>query len=101
MMAVLSLALRSAWSRRVTLGVALIAITLSSATLMAVERLRQDARASFTQAVSGVDLVVGARTGGVQLVLYAVFRMGARLITLVGRAFRRLPATRPLTGRYR
>jgi len=75
-MPVLSLALRSAWSRRVTLRVALIAITLSSATLMAVERLRQDARASFTQAVSGVDLVVGARTGGVQLVLYAFFAWG-------------------------
>jgi putative ABC transport system permease protein len=76
MIAVLSLALHSVWARRLTLGVALVAIMLSSATLLAVERLREDARASFTQAVSGVDLVVGARTGGVQLVLYAVFRIG-------------------------
>jgi putative ABC transport system permease protein len=33
-------------------------------------------RASFAQAVSGTDLIVGARTGPVQLMLYAVFRIG-------------------------
>jgi putative ABC transport system permease protein len=38
--------------------------------------LRTDIRSSFSQAVSGTDLVVGARTGPVQLMLYAVFRVG-------------------------
>jgi putative ABC transport system permease protein len=76
MKAVLLLALKSAWARRLTLGIALVAIALSAALLLAVERVRTDARASFTQSVSGVDLVVGARTGAVQLVLYAVFHSG-------------------------
>lgn len=77
MKAVLRLALQSAWARRLTLGIALVAIAISSALLLAVERVRHDARQSFTQSISGVDLVVGARTGGVQLMLYAVFHSGA------------------------
>ena len=38
--------------------------------------MRIDVRESFSQSVSGTDLVVGARTGPVQLMLYAVFRVG-------------------------
>jgi len=75
--AILTLAVRSAWARRLTLGVTLISIALSTALLLAVERVRVDARASFSQSVSGLDLVVGARTGAVQLMLYAVFHSGA------------------------
>ncbi len=59
MKAILVLALQSAWARRLTLGIALVAIALSTALLLAVERVRSDARTSFTQSVSGVDLVVG------------------------------------------
>ena len=77
MRAVLLLAMKSAWARRLTLGIALIAIALASALLLAVERIRHDARQSFTQSVSGVDLVVGARSGSVQLMLYAVFHSGS------------------------
>lgn len=77
MKATLLLALRSAWARRLTLGITLVAIALASALLLAVERVRHGARASFTQSVSGVDLVVGPRTGAVQLMLYAVFHSGA------------------------
>lgn len=76
MRAVLLLALKSAWARRLTLGIAVVAIALAAALLIAVERVRHDARQSFTQAISGVDLVVGARTGGIQLMLYAVFHAG-------------------------
>ncbi|NCC28667.1 MAG: ABC transporter permease, partial [Gammaproteobacteria bacterium] len=41
-----------------------------------VERLRTETRASFANTISGTDLIVGARTGPVQLLLYAVFRIG-------------------------
>ncbi|HKW85134.1 MAG TPA: ABC transporter permease, partial [Burkholderiaceae bacterium] len=37
---------------------------------------RADVRESFAQSVSGTDLIVGARTGSVQLMLYAVFHVG-------------------------
>lgn len=77
MKAVLLLALKSAWARRLTLGITLAAIALASALLLAVERVRHDARANFAQSVAGVDLVVGPRGGATQLVLHAVFRIGA------------------------
>ncbi len=76
MMHLVPLAIRSAWNRRYTLGLTLIAIALSVALLLGVDRVRRDARASFGQSVSGTDLIVGARTSPVQLMLYAVFRIG-------------------------
>jgi putative ABC transport system permease protein len=71
------LALKSAWARRLTLGIVLAAIVLASMVLLAVERLRSDAKASFAQSIAGVDLVVGARSSPIQLMLYAVFRSGS------------------------
>ena len=72
----LSLAVRSAWNRKLTLGLTLMSIALSVALLIGVERVRQDAQDSFAESVSGTDLVVGARTSPVQLMLYAVFHIG-------------------------
>jgi len=76
MMTLLKLALLSAWNRRLTLGMTIIAVTLSVGLLLGVERLRQEAKESFSQSVSGTDLIVGARTSPVQLMLYAVFHLG-------------------------
>ena len=76
MKALLHVALRSAWNRRGTLALVVLSIALATALLLSLERLRTDIRSSFSLAVSGTDLVVGARTGPVQLMLYAVFRVG-------------------------
>ncbi len=76
MRALLHIALRSAWNRRGTLALVMVSIALATALLLGLERLRTDIRSSFSSAVSGTDLVVGARTGPVQLMLYAVFRVG-------------------------
>ncbi|WP_004177618.1 ABC transporter permease [Nitrosospira lacus] len=71
-----SLALASAWNRRATLGLMAISIALSVMLLLGVEQLRTQARDSFSQSISGTDLVAGARTSPIQLMLYAVFRLG-------------------------
>ena len=76
MKGLLHVAMRSAWNRRGTLALVVLSIALATALLLGLERLRSDIRSSFTQAVSGTDLIVGARTGPVQLMLYAVFRVG-------------------------
>ncbi|HOB95461.1 MAG TPA: ABC transporter permease [Aquabacterium sp.] len=76
MKALWSLAAQSAWNRRFVLSLVVLSIALSTFLLLGIERLRQDLRANFAQAVSGTDLIVGARTGPVQLLLYAVFRIG-------------------------
>jgi putative ABC transport system permease protein len=76
MNALLHIAWKSALNRRGTLLLVVLSIALATALLMSLERLRTDIRASFSQSVSGTDLVVGARTSPVQLMLYAVFRVG-------------------------
>lgn len=76
MNALLCLAARSAWNRRGTLMLVVASIALSTFLLLSIERIRADVRNSFSQAVSGTDLIVGARTGPVQLMLYSVFRVG-------------------------
>ncbi|WP_303783454.1 FtsX-like permease family protein [Azovibrio restrictus] len=76
MSALLRIALLSAWNRRLTLGLTLLSIALAVTLLLGVERSRVAARTSFAQSVSGTDLILGARTSPVQLLLYSVFRMG-------------------------
>ena len=76
MKALLAIAWRSALNRRGTLMLVVLSIALATALLLGLERLRTDIRGSFSQSVSGTDLVVGARTSPVQLMLYAVFRVG-------------------------
>lgn len=75
--AILRIACLSALSRRATLALMLASIALGTALLLGVERIRADTRRSFVQTISGVDLVAGPRTGGVQLMLYAVFHSGS------------------------
>ena len=54
----------------------IVSVALSIALLLSVEKLRRDTKASFSNTVSGIDLIVGARTGSIQLLLYSVFRIG-------------------------
>ena len=51
-------------------------IALSVFVLLGVEHARQEARSGFASTVSGVDLIVGARTGEINLLLLSVFRIG-------------------------
>lgn len=75
-MYLISLAWSSLWNRRMTALLTVGAIALSVALLMTVERVRLEARASFASTVSGTDLIVGARSGSVNLLLYSIFRIG-------------------------
>ena len=72
----LRLVLASLWSRRLAVALVALGVAVSTALFLSVERLRAGAYESFASTVSGTDLIVGARSGGVQLMLYAVFRIG-------------------------
>ena len=75
-MAVVRLALLSLRNRWLTALLAVLAITLSVTLFLGVERVRISAKSSFADTISGTDLIVGARAGDVQLLLYSVFRIG-------------------------
>ena len=70
------LVLGSLTARALTVGMTILSIALSVALFLGVEKVRTGARASFADTISGTDLIVGARSGSVQLLLYSVFRIG-------------------------
>lgn len=72
----IGIAWKSVCNRWPTALLAVLAIAMSVALILTVEKIRRDARNSFTQTVSGTDLIIGARSGAVQLLLYSVFRIG-------------------------
>ena len=74
--AVLALAWRSLWARRFTAVLTLLSIAVATLLFLAVENLRQGARTSFERTISGTDLIVGARSSPLNLVLYSVFQIG-------------------------
>jgi putative ABC transport system permease protein len=93
----LLLAIKSAMNRRFTLGLTVMAIALSVTMLLGVERLRTQTHQSFSHSIAGTDLVVGARTSPVQLMLYAVFRIGEASNNMTWNAYQEI-ASNPMVA---
>ncbi|WP_019675900.1 ABC transporter permease [Arsukibacterium perlucidum] len=72
----IKLARQSLWNRRGTAMMTLFSLTISLVLLFGIDHLRKEARQSFTSTISGTDLIVGARSGQLNLLLYSVFRIG-------------------------
>ncbi|WP_273022971.1 ABC transporter permease [Rheinheimera sp.] len=72
----MKLARLSLWNRRGTVLMTWLSLTISIALLLGIDHLRTEAKNSFTSTVSGTDLIVGARSGQLNLLLYSVFRIG-------------------------
>jgi putative ABC transport system permease protein len=75
-MIMLSLAYQSLKNRQLTSALTMLSIALSVTLLLGVEQVRVGARESFANTISQTDLIVGARGGTLQLLLYTVFRIG-------------------------
>jgi putative ABC transport system permease protein len=71
------LALKSIAVRKGSVLLSVLAMTISIMVLLGVEHVRHQAKLSFANTVSGVDLIVGARTSNLNLLLYSVFRIGS------------------------
>src|SRR4051812_24748169 len=72
----LSLAYKSLRNRLLTSLLTILSIALSVSLLLSVEQAKRAAQDGFTQSISQTDLIVGARSGPLQLILYTVFNMG-------------------------
>ena len=75
-MSLLELTLKRLFSKKLTSMLLILSIGLSSMLLMGVQKIKESAKDSFSQSISGTDLIVGARSGDAQLLLYTVFRQG-------------------------
>ncbi len=72
----LNLVWASLWSRRVMAILTCTSIAISMLVLIGVEHLRAEVKNNFERTVSGVDLIVGSRTSGINLLLFSVFKIG-------------------------
>ncbi|MCG9632107.1 ABC transporter permease [Vibrio sp. Isolate30] len=70
------LALKSVLNRKATAILTILTVAVSVILLLGVERVRTEAKSSFANTISGTDLIVGGRSGQVNLLLYSVFRIG-------------------------
>ena len=91
-MAIARLATRSLLNRRFTALLTVCAIAMSVALLLGVEKIRRDAKSSFANTISGTDLIVGARSGAIQLLLYSVFRIGNATNNITWKSYQDLAA---------
>lgn len=70
------LSIKSLWSRRTATFLSILSISLGVLLFLSIERIRIGARNSFSQTISQTDLIVGARSGSINLLLYSVFHIG-------------------------
>lgn len=71
-----TIAIESLKRRKTTAILTLLSITISISLLLCVDIIRSQVKTSFTRTVSGVDLIVGAPSGQLNLLLSSVFNIG-------------------------
>ncbi|TXZ09232.1 ABC transporter permease [Vibrio mimicus] len=76
MKVILNLAWKSLLNRKATALLTVLTVSIAVVLLLGVERIRTQAKESFANTISGTDLIVGGRSGQVNLLLYSVFRIG-------------------------
>ncbi len=75
-MTLLKLSFKSLSGRKVVSTLCILSIALSVALFLGIERIRTGAKEGFMNTISQTDLIVGAKGGSLQLLLYTVFQLG-------------------------
>ena len=75
-MPTISLCIKSLLDRKTTAFLTVFSIAISVMLLLGVERIKNKTKTSFSSTISSTDLIVGARSGAIQLLLYSIFRIG-------------------------
>ena len=71
------LSIKSLRDRKLITGLCILSVALSLSLFLIVEKLRVGVEDGFTNSISNADLIVGARSGPLQLLLYSIFHIGA------------------------
>ena len=81
-MAILQLAFKSLWNRKLTFFITLFSIAISVTLLLGVQTLKNESKNSFMKSISGTDLIIGSRGASSQLLLSSVFHIGNSVNTI-------------------
>jgi len=88
----IKLAIQSLLDRKSSVALTCIAMTISIFVLLGVEHIRKESKESFSSTISGADLIVGARSGRLNLLLYSVFRLGSPVNNISWRSYQEIAA---------
>ncbi len=72
-----TLAWQSLLSRKITSLLTFVALLVSVSLLFSIEHIRSQTQENFNRTVSGIDIVVAARSSQINVLLSSVFRIGA------------------------
>ncbi|MGS2718258.1 ABC transporter permease [Eionea flava] len=72
----IKLAWQSLLHRRTTASLTVFSIAIGMMIMLSIHHIQQQTKQSFTNTLSDTDLIVGARSGSINLLLYSVFRIG-------------------------
>jgi putative ABC transport system permease protein len=95
-MTLLPLALKSLANRRLSVALTVATIAISVALLLGVQRVHDEARRSFASTISGTDLIVGARSGPINLLLYSIFHIGDATNNVSWKSYQEIAAQPPV-----
>ena len=96
-MAILSLAFKSLFNRKLTFFITLFSIAISVTLLLGVQTLKTETKTSFMKSISGTDLIIGSRGASSQLLLSSVFHIGSSINTIKYKTYQdieKLPAVK-------
>ena len=84
------IALKSLLDRKGSMLLTVVAMTISVFVFLSVEHIRHQTKKSFDNTLSGVDLIVGARSGSLNLLLYSVFRIGSPVKNITWESYKKI-----------
>jgi putative ABC transport system permease protein len=76
-MMIFKIVTQSALSRKFNVILSIGIIALSTLLFLGVDKIQKGAYTSFSQSISDTDIIVGAKSSPVNILLYSVFRMGS------------------------
>jgi putative ABC transport system permease protein len=91
-MSLFKLTYKSILSRKLTSILLIVSISLSTMLLIGVQKIKSSAKTSFSSSISGTDLIIGARSGEAQLLLYTIFRQGSPIANISWRSIKQVEA---------
>jgi len=91
-----NLAIKSLLNRKGSIILTIATMSVSLFVMLGVDHLRHQTKSSFASSVSGVDLIVGARTGSMNLLLYSAFRIGTPSNNLSWKSYKRISKKPPV-----
>ncbi|MEK9727355.1 MAG: FtsX-like permease family protein [Candidatus Margulisiibacteriota bacterium] len=91
-MSLFKLTYKSILSRKLTSILLIVSISLSTMLLIGVQKIKSSAKTSFSSSISDTDLIIGARSGEAQLLLYTIFRQGSPIANISWRSVKQVEA---------